>query len=446
MISRNILHDLQQWKTNDYRKPLILRGARQVGKTTVINLFGSTYDNFLSFNLENRESRRLFEEEEPLRAKVGRMFAWKGLKQNPGDTLIFIDEIQNSPQTIALLRYFYEELPHLHIITAGSLLENLVDVKTSFPVGRVQYLALRPCSFREFAAAMGHERQYEYLREHPEESSSFHETMMSLFNQYTLIGGMPEAVQRYCDHRDALAMDDVYETLLQAYRDDVEKYVRKSKLTEVIRFILAQGWNYAGEIITLGNFGHSGYRSTDVREALQLLHKAMLLETVYPTNSAQMPITPNMRRAPKLIWLDTGLVNYAARIRQEVITATTLQDAWRGRIAEHIVAQELLTLSSKVSETRSFWSKNNGGQGAEVDFVWAADSLLIPIEVKAGHNSHLRSLHSFIDASPYHIAVRVWSGPFQVDDELTTMGKKSFKLINLPFYMVGMLNEIVARV
>ena len=155
MFKRKIMEKLVKWKNSDQHKPLILRGARQVGKTTVVNALGTLFKNYLYFNMEMSENVRLFELDIPIDDLVSMLFASKGKEKKAGQTLIFIDEIQNSPKTIALLRYFYEQRPDLHVIAAGSLLENLIDVKVSFPVGRVQYLALRPCSFYEFLGAVG---------------------------------------------------------------------------------------------------------------------------------------------------------------------------------------------------------------------------------------------------------------------------------------------------
>ena len=147
MFNRDIIHRLKQWKSSDSRKPLILRGARQVGKTTVVNEFGKTYANYLYYNMEQTQDRDVMEMDISMENLEMMLYASKGKENRGGDTLLFIDEIQNSPKTVARLRYFYEQLHHLHVIAAGSLLENLIDVKVSFPVGRVQYMALRPCSF-----------------------------------------------------------------------------------------------------------------------------------------------------------------------------------------------------------------------------------------------------------------------------------------------------------
>lgn len=440
MFKRKILEKLEEWKNADRHKPLILRGARQVGKTTLVNGFGSHFENYLYFNMERNENVKLFEMDINIDDLVSMLFASLGKKKKDGKTLIFIDEIQNSPKTIALLRYFYEQRPDLYVVAAGSLLENLIDVKVSFPVGRVQYLALRPCSFYEFLGAIVKNELLAILSQKPELTVAFHEQLMHQFNQYAIIGGMPEAIQQYAETKDVVAIEDVYETLVQAYKDDAEKYVVGNKLTDTVRFILSYGWAFAGETITLGNFANSGYKSREVGDAFRLLEKAMLLELVYPVSSTQMPVIPETRRMPKLIWFDTGLVNYQAGIRSEIIGSTDMVDAWRGHIAEQITAQELFALEDRVGQHRAFWAKPNNG--AEVDFIISHNSKLYPIEVKSGVNSHLRSLQVFMDNSNVDVAIRIWSKPYSVD-EIKTVNGKAFKLINLPFYLIGRIHDIL---
>lgn len=444
MFSRDILKQMNLWRADKAHRPLILRGARQVGKTTVVNEFGKGFPNYLYFNLERDADRSLLETNIPLDDLVNYMFARKGKMKAAGDTLIFIDEIQNSPRAISLLRYFYEECQNLYVVAAGSLLENVVDVGASFPVGRVDFLPVRPCSFSEFVAAIGKESQLAVM-ENERLTTAFHSEYMSLFNQYFITGGMPEAVQHYADHRDLMAMNAIYSRLLRAYIDDVEKYTRGNKMTETVRFIIQNGWMLAGSTITLGGFCGSDYKSREVGEAFRLLQKAMLLELAFPTTSTIMPAVPEQRRMPKLFWFDTGMVNYVGKVRKEIIGATDIMDVWKGRIAEQMVAQELLTLNTDINQTRMFWTRGKGGQGAEVDLLWIVDGELIPIEVKAGHNSHLRSLHAFMDDTSGSVAVRVWSGQFSVDDVLTVNKKKNFRLINIPFYLVGRLEHIVRQ-
>jgi predicted AAA+ superfamily ATPase len=442
MFERQIMTHLRQWKGKSNHKPLVLRGARQVGKTTVIDAFGKEFDNYLYFNLDEDSDRALFERNISLDDLIDSLFARLGMRKKEGSTLLFIDEIQSSPQTISLLRYFKEKRPDIYVISAGSLLENVVDVKVSFPVGRVDYMALRPCSFYEFLTALGKDN-LRYFIDNPEQSVAVHDELMSLFNQYTIVGGMPEVVQEYANTRDVLALDDIYESLLQGYKDDVEKYVQSGKLAEVVRFLISASWTKAGQAVTLGGFADSAYKAREVGEAFRLLQKAMLLELVYPTTSVTIPALGEEKRQPKVIMLDTGLTNYQAGVRRELIGANDILDVWRGHLAEQVVAQELLTLNDKVSQRRQFWVKGNSF--AEVDFVLTFDSHLFPIEVKSGRNSHLRSIHSFIDQSPIDIGIRVWSGPYSVDDVQTTIGKKPFRLVNIPFYMIGNIEKIISK-
>lgn len=443
MFKRDIIVNLEAWAADSHRKPLILRGARQVGKTTVVNEFGKQFDNYLPLNLEKQEAAKLFDLSVPLKDLMPLLFAHCGVIRKKGRTLLFIDEIQNSAKAISLLRYFYEELPDIYVIAAGSLLENIVDIHTSFPVGRVQYLALRPCSFREFLQAIQEETLLPVLAQ-PEITSAFHERLMNLFNIYTLIGGMPEVIQLYAERRDILSLNNIYETLLQGYRDDVEKYTTGKLLPDVVRFLLKEGWHKAGQSITLGGFAGSSYKAREVGEAFRLLEKAMLLELVYPTTATEVPATSEIKRTPKLIWLDTGLVNYAAQVQKQILGANDILDAWRGMIAEQIVAQELLTLTNKVSQKRNFWVRGQNDSSAEVDYIWVQESSIFPIEVKSGHNAHLRSLHSFMERSSQTVAFRVWSQPYSVNEVKTVQGKQ-FRLINLPFYLVGELPDIIAK-
>lgn len=441
---RNALKKLSEWKRSVSRKPLILRGARQVGKTTLVTQFAKEYDVFLHLNLEKDDDRKLFETYNDVNELLRAIFMLKKKPIARENVLLFIDEIQNSNKAVAMLRYFYEEANHIHVIGAGSLLETLMDVrKISFPVGRVQYMALRPCSFTEFMGAMGDDMDLA-LVESIDVPEIVHQRLMNRFREYILCGGMPAAIVEYSKNRDILSVKDVYESLLLSYSDDVEKYTASATMIKVIRSILTNGWNCAAETITFEGFAGTNYRSREMSEAFQIISKAMLLELVYPTTNVQVPIMANMRRRPKLLWLDTGLVNYVAGLQHDVFSVEDVNDVWRGRIAEHVVGQELLAISDEVSAHRSYWRSDKTGSEAEVDFVYSYNGLVIPIEVKSGHNAKLKSLHIYMDSAPHDIAVRVWSQPFSVDDVKTNNGKV-FRLINLPYYYVGQLDKVLGE-
>lgn len=443
MFQRKVLKNLKKWAAKPKRKPLILRGARQVGKTTLVDEFARQFDIYLHLNLEDKRAKALFDEDFSINELVSQIFLFCNKSRLQGKSiLLFIDEIQQSPAAIARLRYFYEDVPDIFVIAAGSLLETLISTQISFPVGRVEYLAVRPCSFCEFLVATGETELEKAINQHSI-SNAIHSKAMSLFHTFTFTGGMPEIVQHFAENRDFVALNDIYETLLTSYRDDVEKYAANDTMRHTIRYILKEGWSYAMQRITLGSFAGSSYKSREMGEAFRTLEKTMLLELVYPTTSACLPAPSDLNRSPKLIWNDVGLVNYAAQIQNEIFGSKDMLDAYRGKIAEQIVAQELFSHETRVSAHRSFWVREKKGSDAEVDFVIQYDSHIIPVEVKSGHNAKLRSLHSFMDTASHNIAVRVWSQPFSVDEVRTPSGK-TFKLINLPFYYVGIIREILA--
>jgi predicted AAA+ superfamily ATPase len=256
---------------------------------------------------------------------------------------------------------------------------------------------------------------------------------------------MPEVVADYAENKNFVGLNSIYESLLTSYRDDVEKYARNETMSQTIRYILQSGWKFAAERIALGGFAGSSYKAREMGEAFRTLEKTFVLELCYPTTDCLVPITKNLNRSPKLLWLDSGLVNYAANVQKEVFGAADILDAWRGKVAEQIVAQELLALDSRVSNQRNYWLRNKKDSDAEVDFVLQHDSKVIPIEVKSVHNAKLKSLHLFMDEAPHDIAVRVWAQPFSIDEVTTPNGKK-FKLINLPFYYVGVLDKILETI
>jgi predicted AAA+ superfamily ATPase len=406
-----------------------------------VNIFARSFDTYLYLNLENEQAAALFDSDMSIDNLLTAIYLYCNKPRTKNKTLLFIDEIQNSSAAVAKLRYFYEEASDIHVIAAGSLLESLIDVHVSFPVGRVEYMSVRPCTFSEFLGAMG-ETELEKALKQTAIPEPIHAKTMDLFNTYTLIGGMPEVVAHYAEHRDLVTINDIYESLLAGYKDDVEKYARNELMQHIIRYILQEGWRFAAQRISLGCFAGSSYKSREMGEAFRTLEKTMLLELVYPTTDYSIPISTDLKRAPKLIWCDTGLVNYSAKIQKEVFGAKDILDAWRGNIAEHIVAQELLALDSRVSNKRNFWVRNKKGSDAEVDFVLQYDNRLIPIEVKSGHNAKLKSLQAFMDETNHTTAVRVWSNAFSVDKVSTPNGKE-FLLYNIPFYYVGQLPEIL---
>ena len=442
MFERIAIQYLRQWAEREDRKPLVLRGARQVGKTTLVKMFAKEFDTYIYLNLEEKESAELFAANYSFEDLLAGIY----LKANePLDfgkrTLIFIDEIQNEPKAVQTLRYFYEKHPEIYVVAAGSLLESLMGRHISFPVGRVEYMALHPCTFVEFLRAMGQGVMADCIEKLSLPVSS-HPSAMEWYKKYMIVGGLPEAVANYAKYKDIVRLNGVFNSLLSGYRDDVEKYASKPKEQDAIRYILNYGWTFAAHRIQFAKFTSSSFKAAEVGNAFRTLEKTLLLELVYPQSTASFPILPDLKKSPKLLWLDTGVVNYVAAMQEELLFSKDTDELWNGDIAEQIVGQELLGSSFTFGEKRMFWVRDAKNSQAEVDFLIRYKSHLLPIEVKTGNNSKLRSLHLFMEESKEKIALRLWNGPM-TSDTVTTQNGKSFTLYNIPLYYTGYLKEFL---
>ncbi len=420
-----------------------MRGARQVGKTTLVELFARNFDVFINLNLEEKDNANLFSMNNSFEDLLAGIYAKAGFRMEDKHTLIFIDEIQNVPNAVQSLRYFYEKRPDLYVIAAGSLLESLVGNHISFPVGRVEYMALHPCTFTEFLGAMGENFLVEQI-EQLQVPQSIHSYVMGLFKKYMIVGGLPEAVRDYAKRKDWVGLNEIFNSLLSGYKDDIEKYAQKTKEQNILRYILNYGWGLAGQRFQFSKFSGFSYQSVDMGNAFRTLEKALLLELVYPLTSTSFPILPDLKRSPKLLWLDTGLVNYVAEMQEDLLFAPETDDLWNGTIAEQMVGQELLGASSTFGVKRMFWVRDARNSQAEVDFVYKYKSHLLPIEVKTGDNSKLRFLHQFMNGSKEDIALRIWNGTFCSDNILLPSGKQ-YTLYNIPFYYVGQLESFLCK-
>jgi len=415
-----------------------------VGKTTAIGMFSKDFNQYINLNLEKTSDREIFEKEYPFSDLLTSLFIFAGKKRAGGRTLIFIDEIQNSPKAVALLRYFYEEANDLYVITAGSLLESILDKRISFPVGRVEYMAMRPCSFREFLFATGNSQLIEML-EKEDVPVFLHSQLLSWFKKYATIGGMPEVVNLYAQKNDITSLDTVYSSLIQSYSDDIDKYVTSSAQVQYVQHVIANVFKEGGTKVTFGKFGNSDYRSREMREAFRMVEKAMLIKLIYPCTSAKMPIKPNLGRKPRLHVVDTGLINHSLKIMGELVFNEDIRETHQGIIAEHIVGQELLATSFSISNDLYFWTREKADSSAEVDYILPYKNKLIPIEVKSGSIGKLRSLHQFMEIAPHTIAVRVYQGEYLAQKAKTISGKE-FTLLNLPFYLVHRIERELDKI
>lgn len=440
MLQRIKIDKLRKWKSKHNRKPLIIRGARQVGKTTLVNMFAPEFDFFISLNLELKRDRDIFEQHDDISTILQLLFIREG--RNPGkgqSLLIFIDEIQNSPKAVALLRYFYEEKPEIHIIATGSLLESLLSKQISYPVGRVEYLFLHPLNFEEFLMAYGNERALEVFHSVPFPDYG-HDVLSKLFLEYLLIGGMPEIVEHYLNNKQIVELNPIFDALILTYLEDVEKYAENQKQKDIIRHIIQNAFLFAGQRIKFEGFAYSNYKSQDVGACFRTLEKTFLLKLVYPTTKNMVPIVEDKKKSPRLQVLDTGIINKLAGLQTDLLNSKLIDSVYEGKVAEHIVGQELISLQKSTLSKTVFWVKEKKQSNAEIDFVLAKNNLIIPIEVKAGKTGRLRSLMEFMDLAPHQYAVRIYSGNLKID-KIKTIKGKPFYLLNLPFYLTAKIDE-----
>ncbi|GAC1592059.1 MAG: ATP-binding protein [Chitinophagaceae bacterium] len=440
MFQRDILHELKKWRAKVTRKPLIIRGARQGGKTTVVRQFSAEFQGFIYLNLELPEDRKPFESFSNFETLLQTVFFLKNKSlADRANTLVFIDEIQEVPDALQHLRYFYEEAPDIPEIAAGSMLESLFNPNISFPVGRVEYLVIQPTSFPEFLGATGDTAALQQVLTMPAAAFA-HDALLKLFRTYCLIGGMPEIVAHYAAHKDLTALTPIYESLLVSYLDDVEKYANRGSQVDYIRHAIRSSFAEAGKRIKFQNFGNSSYKSREMGEALRALEKALLIHLVYPQTSPVLPMLPDVSKSPRLHVLDTGMLNYFVGLQQEILGTTDLNSVYQGTVIEHIVGQELLARQYSALRGLAFWVREKSASSAEVDYLFSYKEKLVPVEVKSGATGTLRSLAVFMDLVPHNIAVRFYAGKILIST-ITTSGGKTVHLLNLPYYLVSQIEK-----
>jgi uncharacterized protein len=437
-MNRALQHELVQWKDALGRRPLLLRGARQVGKTHVVRQFAhESFTNCVELNFELQpELRSIFTTLDP-HAIVRTIALTQNVAITPGTTLLFLDEIQECPQAIMAMRYFYERLPELHVIGAGSLLDFTLRMDDfRVPVGRVQYLYLRPLSFVEFLTALDEHALVEALQAFSLDNSlaqAIHEKLLRLLRDYLLIGGMPAVVADYLRTPHQTTYQRVATALLQTYRDDFGKYASRvkhpflQKVFETAPRLVGQRYQYVQV--------DRDARSRELKAALSLLVRAGVLSQIHATSGAGLPFAAQSKETLfKILFLDVGLMQRACGLDATIATATDFLAINTGAVAEQFVGQELLAYSSPYEDaTLFYWFREKRGSQAEVDYLCSVDELVVPVEVKAGKTGRLRSLKQFMDSYECPLGVRVSQLPLSFEESV----------LSVPLYALGQLPRLV---
>jgi uncharacterized protein len=403
-MKRLLFYDLLQWCHSPTRMPLILRGARQVGKTYLIRQLGEKFASFVEINFEkNRELLQIFDYDLDPKRILRELSLAFGKSIYPGKTLLFLDEIQEAPRSILALRYFYEEMPDLHVIAAGSLIDFAVE-SVGVPVGRVSFLYMYPMSFIEYLYARDfQDLAIEVIQHDPAKtiSETLHQKALHLLGEYTAIGGMPQVIRQWLTTQDVPSCATLLKNIKNTYEQDFAKYAKKHEIKYVdllfkkIPSLISTPFKYSNLV--------TDYRKRELEPSLYLLEKAGIIHRVIHSHGNGLPLGAEIDLGKfKLIMLDVGLCQTILGLDlKDWFIAPSLAFVNKGSITENFVGQELLAYSSATDGPNLYyWQREKRGSNAEVDYLTVCNRSVIPIEVKSGHGAGLQSMRLFLQAHP----------------------------------------------
>lgn len=433
---RLAIEELYEWKKDKYRKPLIIEGARQVGKTWLMKEFGEkAYADYVYINFDNNIAMKdLFSKDMDIKRIMKGLELYAGRKIQAGTTLLIFDEVQEVPQALSSLKYFFENTPEYHIMCAGSLLGIALHSGTSFPVGKVNFLKLYPLSFKEFLLATGMER-FASLLENKDFSliHSFKELYIDALKHYYYVGGMPEAVSHFVENEDFNEVRQIQQRILDAYEQDFSKHA-PNEIVPRIRML----WNSISSQLAKENkkflYGlvREGGRAKDYEAALMWLSDCGLVHKVSRVNTPNLPLKAyEDLKAFKLFVLDVGLLGCMTGLKQRtLVEGNNLFIEFKGALTEQYVLQQLLS----TKKYNVYYYTNERGS-CEVDFVVDDGEVITPIEVKAEENLKAKSLRVYTEKHQPIIAVRTSMTDYREQDWM----------INIPLYAMGELENILSQ-
>ena len=451
---RKAIKYLQEWGKDKEHKPLIIRGARQVGKTYLVRAYAKKkFTNIAEINFDLTPEKAEYFKAADVDEIVQLLEADLNQRIKPGKTLLFLDEIQAAPEVLHKLRYFYEQKPDLHVIAAGSLLDFLLKrAKFSMPVGRVEYMHLASMDFEEYLLAIGEKHLYDLLKSFEIGKaipSPLHQKLMKLLQWFLVIGGMPSAIKLYIQNNDIERVQREHHSIIQSYIDDLNKYagrynpVMLQTIFRKIPFLLTEKIKYVNII--------PDEKTTNLAACLELLELAGVTHRIYHTAANGIPLGAEKKeRDFKLLFLDVGMASTILGVRlNEIYLAENPMTVNKGALSEQFIGQHLLHARKPfITPEIYFWNRQKKNSTAEVDYIHSIGQNVIPVEVKSGKTGTLKSLHQFLMEKKSQLAVRFNAdlpsiGKFTL--LLPESGEMEYQLISLPLYMVGQLNRILSE-
>ena len=412
-VKRHIDKYLDEWKNSKNLKPLMLRGARQVGKSSSVRELGKKFNYFLEINFEKREhqeAKKIFERHSSPKLIIDELYAMFGIPVSAGKTLLFIDEVQNCSAAISALRFFYEEMPDLHVIAAGSLLEFALQELPSFGVGRIRSLFMYPMSFEEYLNAMNFKGLSDKISTSSVEkpmSETLHKQSLNHLMRFIAIGGMPEVVATYANGGTLHECQQVLNDLILTYNDDFSKYKKRvpsSLLKDVFISIVEQTGSKFVYSRAAENVKHES-----IKTAVDLLIMAGLTYPITHSSANGVPLGAQLnRKHQKMILFDTGIMQQISKLDiSKLFLGETLEQINRGSIAEMFVGLEIVKRMPNNAPAQLFyWQREQRGSQAEIDYLIENGTEILPIEVKSGTRGAMQSLHKFLDEKNVQKGIR----------------------------------------
>jgi predicted AAA+ superfamily ATPase len=441
-MNRTIEKHLFSWKNSTNRLPLLVRGARQVGKSYTIEKFGKeSFESCVTVNFDlSPQFATCFSGSLEPREVCTAISVLAAQEIIPGKTLLFLDEIQQCPRAIGALRYFYEKMPSLHVIGAGSLLEFALSAgEMRMPVGRVQYLFMYPLTFAEFLDATGQQPALRSVTDHEAHASypdAVHEHLLSLLKVYLTTGGMAAVVREYIASGNMVICGRIQATIAQTYRDDFGKYASRARIAHLqnvfaaIPKMVGRKFKYT----SVDNTVHT----RELKAALELLEKAGVVYRVKQTSGSGLPLEAGAsERNFKVVFLDVGLMQHLCGLSGELIAAHDILAVHAGAVAEQFIGQELIAHADPfIRPGLYYWAREARTSNAEVDYLLPCGSKALPLEVKAGKSGTLRSLRLFLQEYAAPLGIRVSQLNQSYDDHI----------LSIPLYALQGMNRALEEV
>ncbi len=453
-MHRKQINYLNQWIDKSSRKPLILRGARQVGKSTLARLFAEQLQRpLVEINLErHQDMAATFQQADP-QSIVNLLDSLSGMAPISSDTLLFMDEIQAIPEAIPALRYFYEDMAELPLLAAGSLMEFVLSNQTfSMPVGRVEYLRMGPMCFTEFLEALNQSSLAKLILEYQigeQIPNAVHRRLLDLLRNYFFVGGMPEAVKVFAETKRLKEVSAVHNSIIDTYREDLPKYIGSRNMAR-IQHVFNFAARHVGKKVKYSQFSGTE-KSATIKADIELLCMARVLSKVSHSHCNGLPVQAESDdRIYKLLCLDVGLMNALIGLNwQSIVQMEQSKLVNEGAIAEQFVGQHLLDmLVGTANQSLNYWLREGRSVNAEVDYVLGMNGQIIPVEVKSGAAGTLKSLHQFAGEKNITQAIRFYTSPPAQQKVKTYIRKAnyqvevSYDLLSLPLYLVEALPNL----